>query len=49
MAYSPEIRELIMSSSFRAKRPSMYVKKETVLEHFKKPIKMLGEDVLLRR
>ena len=38
MAYPPEIREQIMSSIFRAKRPDMYAKKETVLEHFKKPI-----------
>ena len=39
IAYLPEIRKQIISSVFRARRPGMYVKKETVLEHFKKPIK----------
>ena len=47
MAYPPELREEIMSSNFRAKHPGMHVKKETVVEHFRKPIKN-EEGVFLR-
>ena len=37
-----------MSSNFRAKHPGMHVKKETVVEHFRKPIKN-EEGVFLRK
>ena len=37
--YPPQSREQILSSIFCANRPGMFVKKETALEHFNKPVK----------
>ena len=43
MKYTAGLREQIMSSIFRlSKRDGMFVKKETVVELFKKPIKNVG-------
>ena len=41
MGSPPQSIEQIMSSIFRANRPGMFVKKETALEHFNKPIKIV--------
>ena len=49
MTYPPEIREQIMSSIFCAKRPGMYVKKKQFWNILRNRLKMLEEDVLLRR
>ena len=49
MTYPPEIREQIMSSIFCAKRPGMYVKKKQFWNILRNQLKMLEEDVLLRR
>ena len=49
MAYPPELREEIMSSIFRAKRPGMHVEKETAVEHFKKPIKDVRRGCFLKK
>ena len=38
MNYPPERREQSLSSIFCADRKDMFVKKETVLEHFNKPL-----------
>ena len=38
-----------MSSIFHAKRPGMPVKKESVVEHFKKPIKDVGRERFLKK
>ena len=38
-----------MSSIFHAKRPGMHVKKESVVEHFKKPIKDVGRERFLKK
>ena len=49
MTYPPEIREQIMSSIFCAKRTGMYVKKKQFWNILRNRLKMLVEDVLLRR
>ena len=49
MAYPPELRGEIESSIFRTKRPGLHVKKETVVEHFKKPIKNVGRGRFLTK
>ena len=49
MTYPLELREEIMSSIFRAKRAGMHVKKEAVVEHFKKLIKNVGRGRFLKR
>ena len=38
-----------MSSIFHAKRPCIHVKKEAVVEHFKKPIKNFGRECFLKK
>ena len=48
-SYPPDLKEEIMSSIFRAKREGMYVKKETVLEHFKNLIKTVGRGRFIRK
>ena len=44
-----EHQEQILSSVFRAKRNDMHVKRETVVEHFKKPIKSVGRAKFIKR
>ena len=47
--YLLHLQDEIMSSIFRAKRHSMHVKKETVMEHFKKPIKSVSRGRFLKK
>lgn len=49
MGYLPQSREQIMSSIFRANQPGMFVKKETALEHFNKPIKNVGRGRFIKK
>ena len=38
LSYPPDLQDEILSLIFRAKRDDMFVKKETLMEHFKKPV-----------
>ena len=49
MGSPPQSIEQIMSSIFRANRPGMFVKKETALEHFNKPIKNVGRGRFIKK
>ena len=50
MKYTAGLREQIMSSIFRlSKRDGMFVKKETVVELFKKPIKNVGRGRFIKK
>ena len=42
LAYSKQEQDEILSSIFRTKRDNMFVKNETIYEHFKKPVKSFG-------
>ena len=48
-SYPPNLQEEIMSLIFRAKCDGMYVKKETVMEHFIKPIKSAGSERFIKK
>ena len=49
MTYPLQSREQILSSIFRANRPGMFAKKETVLEHFNKPVKNVRRGRFLKK
>ena len=49
MNFPPEKREQIISSMFPVNRPDIFVKKETALEHFNKPIKNIGRDKFIKK
>ena len=49
MNFAPEKREQIMSSMFCVNRPDMFVKNETALKHFNKPIKNIGRGKFIKK
>ena len=49
LAYPQQQQDEILSSIFRTKRDNMYVKKETINEHFKKPIKAYGRGCFVQK
>ena len=49
LSYPPDLQDEISSSIFRTKRDDMFVKKETVMEHFKKSVKSVGRGGIIVR
>lgn len=49
LSYPPDLKDEPMSSMFRAKRDDMVIKKETVMEHFKKPVKSFGRGFIIKK
>ena len=49
LSYPPDLQDEILSSIFRTKRDDMFVKKETVMEHFKKSVKSVGRGGIIVR
>ena len=49
LSYPPDLQNEILSSIFRAKRDDMFVKKETVMEHFQKPVKSVGRGYIIKK
>ena len=49
MNYPSDKKKEIMSSMFRVNWPDMFVKKETALEHFKKPLKNDGSGKFIKK
>ena len=49
LSYPTNLQDEMMLSIFRTKQDGMYVKKETVLEHFNKPIKSVGRGRFLKK
>ena len=49
LSYPPDLQDEILSSIFRTMRDDMFVKKETVMEHFKKPVKSVGRGGIIKK
>ena len=49
LTYPPDLQDEIMSSMFRTKRDDMFIKKETVIENFSKPVKSYGRGRIIKK
>ena len=49
MTYLPDLQDEIMSSMFRTERDDMFIKKETAIEHFSKPVKSYRRGRIIKK